>query len=152
MKKHITLATLLALVVLVFSSCEKKNEWSNYHGFTDEDIVGTYSWSNIEDVFDGLLESYNCHLCDNAEITITQGTGNLMRFHFENETPNLNVTVEDRSTQDGNDFMVIMEEYPYEVSAYVYKDTKNRIRLHGFVRKQTAEYGSVNYYFDVIKD
>ena len=152
MKKNITLAALFMLVALVFSSCEKKNEWSYYHGFTNEDVVGSYSWSNIDNAFDGLLESSNCHLCDGAKIVITKSTENLVRLRFENETPSLNVTVEDNSTQPGNDFMIKMSENPYEVSAYVYKNEKTQIRLHGFVRKTTAEYGPINYWFDVIKE
>jgi len=157
MKKHITLAALFMLFALVFTGCEKKNEWSYLHGFTTEDIVGTYSWSNIDNVFDGLLESTYCHLCDDAKITITKSVGSLVIFRFENESPAFTVAVEDGATAPGNDFMILMEEYkagvPYEVSAHVYHDGKNRIRLHGFVREYKPGYGGpVNYYFDVIKD
>ena len=154
MKKHSILAALLMLFALVLTSCsdDKKSEWSYFHGFTIEDIVGSYSWSNLDNAFDGLLESSNCHICDDGKVTVTQIAGSMVRFRFESELASFSRTVEDNATEDGNDFMIKMEEYPFEVSAYVYKNDKNQIRLHGFVRKNTAELGSINYYFDVIKD
>lgn len=157
MKKHSILVALFMLFALVFTGCGKKNEWSYLHGFTPEDIVGTYSWSNINNVFDGLLESTYCHLCNDAEITITKSSETRVSFHFGSEEADFSVTVEDGTTAPGNDFMILMEEYkagvPYEVSAHVYHDAKNRIRLHGFVREYKPGYGGpVNYYFDVIKD
>jgi hypothetical protein len=152
MRKQITLAAMFMLLAIVFSGCNKKSEWSNFHGFTVDDVVGTYSWSNINDSFEGLIESYNCHLCDGANITITKSAENLAQFCFENETPLFNATIEDSITVAGNDFMIKMRNNPHIVSAYVLKDSKGRIRLHGFVRKATAENGPVNYYFDVIKD
>ena len=151
MKKNIKLITLLTLFALVFSGCEEKKEWSLFYGFTNEDIIGSYSYSNIDDAFDNLLESQWCHLCPDAKVNIMPGSGSLVRFRLESESADFSRTVEDFSTQEGNDFMIMMEENPYEVSAYVYKDAKDHLRLHGFVRKHVGG-SNVNYYFDVIKD
>ena len=51
MKKNITLAALFMLVALVFTGCEKKNEWSYFYNYSVDDIAGDYHYSNVSNAF-----------------------------------------------------------------------------------------------------
>ena len=64
-------AFFLLLAVLLVGCKDEKKEWNYKYGYTNEDIIGSYSFSNIDKVFDDLEPSDYCHICDDAEIDIT---------------------------------------------------------------------------------
>ena len=153
MKRIIGLTTLFVLFALVFSGCEKKKEWTRVYDITNEVVIGSYSYSNVENAFEGLTENDNFHLCYDAQISLKQTTGNLVKFRFKSERTNFNVAVEDNLLQEEGDFKIFMSNASCTVTAYVYRNEKNQTRLHGFVSKKDSQLvGYVNYYFDVIKD
>jgi len=52
---------------------------------------------------------------------------------------------------DDQGFLMQMTTMPFELTASVYTNKANEVRLHGFVRKKIGmDY--INYYFDVIKN
>ena len=178
MKRNIKLAALFVLFALVFTSCgEKKNEWTNYYGYTNEDIIGEYSYSNDYDSFYGVLESDYSHICTDAEITIKRLSDNYVSFHVNCPEAGYDRTFEGSPTKNRNDFKISMSSgfingtlKSYNVLAYVSKNDQNQIRLHGFASYDSfkvvatypipngpAVYDTVcdlayNYYFDMIKD
>lgn len=167
---------LLALFVLgfLFVSCEKpeKHEWAKYYGYPNEEIAGTYSFSNVSDAFDGLTEGAYCHTCEDAKINITAGSGGTIEFKMNCPSDDFNRTFEGRPSVIDNDFLINMTSpawgaYPnYELTVYVYKNGQGDIRLHGFARHiiyelvynpqtETTDHiikSKINYYFDVIKN
>ena len=83
MKKNITLTVLLLVLAFAFSSCEKKKEWKYRYGYSIDDIVGEYTFSNIEGAFeDGLIENQDCHICPDAEISITKLTEKTVKLRI----------------------------------------------------------------------
>ena len=178
MKKHNTLAAVLMLFALVFTGCEKKNEWSKYSGYSNEDIIGNYSYSNVTDAFYGLSEGEFCHICPDAEISITGLTDNTVKFVIKCPEAEFSREYIGTPRKFKNDFMVQMTSgylsrgsnklKSYTLTSYVYKNEVGKIRLHGFAsyNKFNVEHPvpsdltivdtvliqSVNYYFDMIKD
>ena len=152
----------ILLLGFLFVSCEKQQEkeWNKLYGYTNEDIIGTYSFSNVADAFDALTESAYCHICEDAKITVTAKSGNTIEFKVNCPNDNFNRTFEGLPRLTDNDFMIGMTAPSwnpiYELKAYVYKNDEGQIRIHGFVRyihnAGTAQEYPVNYYFDVIKN
>lgn len=163
---------VLFMLGLLFVSCEKQEEkdWEKYYGYTNEEIVGSYIYSNISDAFEDLTEGTYCHICEDARITITAGSGRNIQFSVNCPSDNLNKTFEGRPCLTDDDFLINMTSptslHPdYELTVYVYKNDQGDIRLHGFARHITYEThidpngntvynikSKVNYYFDVIKN
>ena len=71
MKQMKMSAFFLLLAVMLVGCKDEKKEWNYLYGYTNEDIIGTYHFSNAADAFDSLIESEYCFLCDDAEITIS---------------------------------------------------------------------------------
>ena len=83
MKKNIILTVLLLVLAFAFSSCEKKKEWKYRYGYSIDDIVGEYTFSNIEGAFeDGLIENQDCHICKNALCTVECENVPLLHSHI----------------------------------------------------------------------
>lgn len=172
--KNIKYLLALFMLSLLFVSCEKQpqNEWTKYYGYTNQEIAGTYAFSNISDAFDGLTESAYCHVCEDAKIDITAGSGDIIEFKVNCPSDGLNRTFEGRPCFTDDDFLINMKSpstssHPaYELTVYVYKNDQGDIRLHGFARHVTYatvynpvtgenDYqpkSKINYYFDVIKN
>jgi len=171
--KNIKYLSVLLMLGLLFVSCEKQpqaSEWNKVYGYTVGDIVGSYTPSNNPDAFDGLVENAYCHICEDAKIDITAGSGSSIQFVLKCPSDNLNKTFEGLPRVTDDDFLINMKlpsgnPYPdYELTSYVYKNAKGDIRLHGFARHIIYEIvyedgnavhkvkDKINYYFDVIKN
>ena len=172
--KNIKYLSVLVVLGLFFVSCEKQSqekEWDKYYGYPNEEIVGTYAFSNVKDAFDGLTENAYCHICEDAKINITASSGNTIEFKVNCPSDEFNRTFEGRPCLTDDDFLIQMtipssSPHPdYELTVYVYKNDKGDIRLHGFARHITYQIDTnsdgtvlykikskINYYFDVIKN
>ena len=166
--KKIAISAFFLLIAVAFIGCEsKKSEWNYKYGYTNDDIIGTYHFSNLADTFESLTESEYCFLCDDAEITISSYQENSVRFTIKCPEAGYNHTFSGKPTYSDDDFLINMSEsvlgvnIEYSVTASVYTNAKNEIRLHGFARKIVFEYDTnqqqvvkycYNYYFDVIKN
>lgn len=173
MKKMRFLPLLLVLGVLMVS-CKKdeKKEWKQFYDFTFEDLKGTYTYSNVSGAFDALTENEFCHICDDAEVNISSYLGSDSSIEFKVNCPKaeFNKSFTGHPVLNDDTFLIKMSipassVYPdYEVTAYVYKNDKGNIRLHGFARHIYYETivdldgtihknvkSMVNYYFDVVK-
>ena len=155
---------LLALLMLgfLFVSCEKQQqeEWTHYYGYNIEEIAGTYTFSHVDDAFDGLTESVYCHICEDAKISVTAGSGGTIEFKLNCPSDDFNRTFEGLPRLTDNDFLISMTAPSwspiYKLTVYVYKNNEGQIRFHGFARHVhnagTVQEYPVNYYFDVIKN
>lgn len=179
MKKNITLSALLLILALLFAGCGKKKEWSYLFGYTVDDIAGTYTYSNIEDAFETLTENDYCHICPDAEVTITKLTDETIKFKINCPEENFSREWVGKPTKTNGDFMIRMSSgyqmrvgtkfKSYNLSSSVYQNENQDTRLHGFasICKYEVEFPfapadstvvdtvltqAVNYYFDMIKD
>ena len=172
--KNIKYLSAMLMLGLLFVSCEKQSqekEWTKYYGYTNEEIIGSYAFSNIKDAFDGLTESAYCHICEDARINIAARSESTIDFTVNCPSDEFNQTFEGRPCMTDDDFLINMTApsgsiHPkYELTVYVYKNDQGDIRLHGFARHVTYEIhndsdgtpvytikSKVNYYFDVIKN
>ncbi len=160
--KNIKILSVLLVLGVLLASCEKeqKKEWNKLYGYSNEDIIGSYSFSNITDAFDGLTESTYCHICEDAQIVISGGSGSTIEFKVNCPSDNFNKTFEGLPRLTDDDFLINMTDPSsrpiYELTVYVYKNGEGKIRLHGFARRVfysgTTEEYKINYYFDVIKN
>lgn len=160
------------LMALTFVSCkEEKKEWNNFYGYSNEDIVGEYSYSNAPDAFWKLIESDEGHLCPDAEVTVASVSEQSILFKVVCPDHGFQKNFTGRPTLNQNDFLVrlytgMSNLKRYGLTAEVLKNEQDDIRLSGFVtedhykRVGSAETGSydtvydysVKYYFDVIKN
>jgi hypothetical protein len=170
--KNIKFLSVLLVLGLLFVSCEKQSqekEWNKYYGYPNEEIVGTYAFSNIKDAFDGLTENAYCHICEDARINITASSGSTIEFNVNCPSNEFNRTFEGRPCLTDDDCLIQMiapsgsPHSDYKLMVYVYKNDKGDIRLHGYARlvkyeynPETEEYDipklGTNYWFDVIKN
>ncbi len=165
---------LLLLVGAMMVACQKDNakEWQQFYDFTLDDVKGTYDFSYVSSAFDGLTETPYCHICEDANIIVSSYLGSESSIEFKvnctKETFNKSFTGRPAINEDAP-FLLNMtspntSEYPdYTLTAYVYKNAKGDIRLHGFARRIEYEIvvengvnhkrvkSMINYYFDVIK-
>jgi len=163
MKKNITLAALLMLFALVFTSCnDKKSEWRYFYGYSVDDIAGHYDFSNIPDAFEFLTESDEVFICEDATLTVQKLTESTVEIQLKCPDEEYNQTFNGKPYSANDDFRVylyrgIMEVPDYELHAIVYTNEKGQVRLHGYGRKRkggdplVGDYW-VNWYFDVIKN
>ena len=174
MKKMRFLPLVLVLGVLLFS-CKKDEtkEWKQFYNFTLEEVMGTYTYSNVSGAFDALTENDFCHICEDAEVNISPylGSDSSIEFKVNCQKAGFNKSYTGHPVLNDDNFLITMSIpassiYPdYEVTAYVYKNDKGDVRLHGFARHIYYENivdpdgtvhkdvkSMVNYYFDVIKN
>lgn len=167
MKRVVYLSLLLSLCV-AFVSCKdqkESKEWESFYGYTVEDIIGEYGFSNLINAFDGLTESDYCHICDDAEISVVALTNTSVQFNFNCAGLGFDKSFMGRPTLNDNDFLIRMAttlQYQsgklkdYQLTSYVYRNANQDLRLHGYVTENIYEADTVlldriNYYFDVIK-
>ena len=151
--KNIKYLSVLLVLGFLFVSCEKESqekEWKKHYGYTNAEIIGSYSFSNVADAFDGLSESIYCHVCNDAKITISADTEHTIKFTINSAKAELNASLKGNPALNDDDFKITLIDSPYELTGYVYTNAAGQIRLHGFVR--THNPNVVNYYFDVIKN
>ena len=173
--KNCKLMALLCLMGLFLASCEdSKTEWENFYGYTNDDIIGTYSFSNVSDAFEG-VEGFGRYACDNAEISVARFSGSRVEFNINCPSQGFNRTFTGVPSPNDGDFMVHMssgyQHYgsgrlrAYNLTGYVLKNAKQQVRMHGFASVNTyklvaLETGGTDtipddgkfYYFDVIKN
>ena len=150
--KNIKLLPVLLMLGVLLVSCEKekKNEWNKLYGYTNEQIVGTYSYSNVSDAFEGLTSNSLCHICQDARISIKVYSGSKIQFDINSASAELNASLVGPTGLNDDDFLINYEDGLYDLTAYVYTNVSGQIRLHGFVRKNRDN--QPTYYFDVIKN
>ena len=176
--KNYKLLALFCLMGIFFASCKEdsKSEWENFYGYTNEDVIGTYSFSNVSTAFDG-VEGVGRYACPDAEVSIQASSQNpnMLRFTINCPDEEYTRTIEDYATPNEDDFMLRMSTgyvytgnkiRAYNVNAYVMKNEKQELRLHGYSAMNTykivedEETGAITYvqtdgvyyYFDVIKN
>ena len=174
--KNYRLLALLCLLGLFLASCDEKKEteWENYYGYTNDDIIGTYSYSNVSDAFDG-VEGLGRYHCEDAEISITRYSTSQVKFNFNSPSQSFSHAFTGVPSPNDDDFMVHMSSgykpygngklRAYNLTGYVLKNAKQQMRMHGFAavniyRIVSYDNGGIDtipdngtyYYFDVIKD
>ena len=163
MKKHITLAAVLMLFALVFTSCgDKKSEWKYFYGYSVDDIVGHYDYSNLSDAFEFITESNEVFICEDAIVTVEKLTESTVQIQLKCPDEGYNQTFTGKPNSANDDFRVYLyqgfEDVPdYELHAIVYTNEKGEVRLHGYGRKLKGGDPVIgwyweNWYFDVIKN
>lgn len=172
--KKMRFLPMLFMACLMLVACNKDTtkEWEKYYDYPLDDIKGTYSFSYVTDAFDALTETEFCHICEDAQVTIRSymNSETSIEFKINCAKATFNKTFTGRPVSNEDNFLVKLynpstSEYPdYELTAYVYKNDKGDIRLHGFARhikyhvyvQEGITYHEVksmtNYYFDVIKN
>ena len=157
------IACLLLFLGIVMVSCNKEKK-----GYTIDDIVGEYIFSNAADAFDGLKADENTFLCYDAVITITRDGKNSVEFSLlcPNEDLPWAPTNEGHKArfngapfQNENDSVIRMSydygKYPPNESKVTAKVSKmdGKIRLQGHHYFYSGSSGmSYFYYFDVLKE
>ena len=159
--KQIKISAFFLLLAVMLVGCkDERKEWNYLYGYTNEDIIGAYHFSNVTDAFDSLIESEYCFLCDDAEITISPYMENRIEFVVKCPDENFHHVFQGMPTYNENECLISMTDNYYSVSAFVYTNAKGQIRLHGFARygipapaeNPSAVTTCYNYYFDVIKN
>lgn len=172
--KNIKYLLVLLVMSIFFVSCEKQsqeNEWKHLKGYTVDDIAGTYAFSNITDAFDGLTPGTGCHICKDAQITITATSGNIVEINVNCPNDNFSHSFGGRPRMNDDDYLIKFGATPsnnhptYGLLAYVYENEQGDIRLSGHAEyiewkiiinsegEQEYKFKSkTSYYFDVIKN
>ena len=176
--KNIKLLALLFMLGMLFTSCEKqkKSEWSNLYGYTKDDIMGTYTFSNVANAFDE-VEGTGRHVCLDAEVSVEPYLTSLVSFTINCPDENFSYTFEGKPTPNNHDHRILMSSgyehvngnlRAYNLTGYVLTNDKGDLRLHGFAARNTYKVvdhyyndshvydtildNGVYYYFDVIKE
>ena len=173
--KNLKLLALFCLLATCFASCKEdpKAEWENFYGYTNDDIIGSYSYSNIADAFDG-VEGSGRYACTDAEIDIRSYSGSSVEFSINCPGENFSRTLHGNPTPNDGDFMLRMssgyipsgDKYKaYNVTAYVMKNASQQLRIHGYASVNTynivegegggqtyVQDDGIYYYFDMIKN
>jgi len=167
---------VIALLVITCFSCNKQVDdgWDKFYGYTNNDIAGQYTNSNISDAFDNISDSEYCTICNDADINITANQGSTVSFCFKSEKASLEKTLSGVPTLNSNDYLMQLygsktfltssKFYVFKLFSRVYHDDNQNVRLHGYMSKDfyviennesgvsdtIADHSDV-YYFDVIK-
>jgi len=176
--KNSKLIALICLLGIFFTSCDKepKSEWKAFYNFTNEDIIGTYSYSDVSGAFDD-IEGIGRHACDDAQVRIQAlyDHSDWIKFIVNCPSEDFSRNFEGEATLNEGDYMIRMStDYihsggkvkAYNLNASVMMNEKQEIRLHGFAAENTYKeindletgvttYETIDgeyYYFDVIKN
>ena len=162
----------------LLASCERvsQSEWENFFGYTNEDVIGTYSFSNVADAFEG-VEGVGRHASPDAEISIEPYSANTIEFKINCPSQGFNRSFTGKPMHIADDVMLRLSSgykpyngglRAYNVTGYVLKNTKSEVRLHGYAAvntyrieqmqtpqgllPDTIQVDGTYYYFDVIKN
>lgn len=171
MKKLRNLLLLLLMGACLVSCNKKEKEWNYLFGYTCDDLIGTYRYSNASDAFSLLKENDYCHLCEDAQVTVNPSSSNTVDFRLVFPDHNFQKNFLGRPNNNANSFLVSMYSgwiglKRYGLSADVLTNAQDEVRLKGFVTEDrynrkyndlTQTYDtlfdySIKYYFDVIKN
>ena len=153
--KKTSLIGLLLFLGLITVSCNKEKK-----GYTVDDIVGEYTFSNAADAFEGLEADDFIYLCDDAVVTITRDGKNSVEFRLSCPDEEHNARFNGTPFQNENDSVIMMSydygngKYPPNESKVTAKVSKmdGKIRLQGYHYFYSGSSSlSYVYYFDVIK-
>ena len=111
MKKMRFLPLLLVVgVLLVACQKDETKEWEKFYGYTIEDIKGNYAFSSISSAFEDLTENSYCHICNDAEITITASLVSTYSVDFmvNCSKAGFKRTFSGRPTLNDDDFLINM--------------------------------------------
>ena len=153
--KKLSIISLFLLLGFVLGSCNRDKA-----GYTINDIVGEYTFSNAADAFEGLEADAYTYLCDDAVITITKDGKNAVDFRLSCPNEEHNAHFNGAPFPNENDSIIRMSyDYGYDkyppsestVTAQVSKmDGKIRLQGHHYFYSGTS--GNVYiWYFDVVK-
>ena len=162
--KRLSIISLLLFLGFATVSCNKEKK-----GYTIDDIVGEYIFSNAADAFDGLEADENTFICYDAVITIARDGENSVDFWLS--CPNEDIpwapTNEGHKArfngapfQNENDSVISMSydygygKYPPNESMVIANVSKmdGKIRLQGYHYFYSGSSAlSYFYYFDVLK-
>ena len=105
MKKTL-ISAFFILLAMAFVGCkDEKKGWDYLYGYTNDDIIGTYHFSNVADAFESLTPSEYCYLCDDAEVTISSYQENSVKFTIKCPEEGYNQTFTGRPTYNEDDFL-----------------------------------------------
>lgn len=171
MKKFRNLFLLLLMGACLASCNKKEKEWNYLFGYTCDDIIGTYRYSNAPDAFSMLKENDYCHLCEDAQVTVNPSSSDRVDFRLVFPNQNFQKSFLGKPNTSSNAFLVSMYSdwsglKLYGLSADVMTNAKEEVRMKGFVTEDhysrkyneiTSTYDtlfdySVKYYFDIIKN
>lgn len=160
MKRNIKLTTMLLLLALVFSGCEKKkSDWTIFYNYSVDDIAGDYHYSNVSNAFEYVSEGSSVHICEDAVVTVVKLSETTVQLTLKCPDEGYNQTFIGTPFKNNDDFKIYLEASQYEFNAIVYTNEKGEIRLHGNGRKIIGYTGGShsqpifdNWYYDVIKD
>lgn len=172
------LALLILFAVALVGCKDEKKEWNYKYGYTNEDIIGTYSFSNVAKAFEDLEPSAYCNICEDAQIEITAASSWSVKFKINCPDEGYSQTFVGAPTKNPDDCMIRLSSgyqftgggklRAYNVLASVYQNDLQQIRLSGFAATNTYNLVQVpgtdpplydtiadsgyNYYFDIIKN
>ncbi len=177
MKQTIRFSALLFCLTMAMVSCNKnKTQWSSFYGYSLDDIVGKYSYSDEPKAFDRITESEDVHICEDASIEIKKLSETMVSFDIDCPEAEFRQSFVGRPTKNKNDNLIQLSSgynkgrdgtiSAYNVLADVYKNDESQIRLHGFasfdiykvvsdanqIGSDTIVESRTAYYFDVIKN
>ena len=153
--RKLSVIGLLLLLGIVTISCNKDKK-----GYTINDIVGEYTFSNAADAFEGLEVDEYTYLCDDAVITITKDGKNSVELKLSCPNEEHNARFNGAPFQNENDSVIWMSydygygKYPPNENTVIANVSKmdGKIRLQGHHYFYSGSSGlSYFYYFDVLK-
>lgn len=153
--KRITI--LLALCVIVFTSCKKDPVWNRFFGYTKDDIVGHYEANPDESLYED-LPTEGVKVYNNAVLDITSLSDNLIsiKLNIPDVIHNKVFSGPVYSASDNSD-IILKNNNDEDIQMTVYKNGKGQVRLHGRLKRYHYDASNVlvsseNYGFDVIKE
>jgi hypothetical protein len=153
--KKLSVLGLVLFLGFVTVSCNKEKK-----GYTIDDIVGEYTFSNAADAFEGLEADEFTYLCEDAVITITSDGKNSVDFKLSCPNEEDQAHFNGAPFQNENDSVIRMfydygyGKYPPSESTVIANISKmdGKIRLQGHHYFYSGTSGlSYFYYFDVLK-
>ena len=169
MNNHIIKILAIAAVAVAYVSCKKdKSEWSDFRGYTRDDVAGTYVFSESGEAFKNLTEGDYCILCPEAEINIVKSGQESVKFKINCPDHNYNKEFVGKTPLNPNDFLIDIRGNKQwqgpssfiqnRVQSRVYRNDKNEIRLAGsgiqdaYEIKEHFIYGEQHQIVDTIYD
>ena len=169
MNKHIIKVLAIAAFAVALVSCnKKKSEWSDFYGYTRDDVAGTYVFSESDEAFENLMESAYCILCPDAEIRIVQSSDDAVKFKINCPDHSYNEEFTGKTPLNHNDFLIDIRGRKQwqgsskfiqnRVQSRVLRNSENKIRLAGsgikdsYNIKEHYIYDNSHYVIDTIYD
>ena len=138
---------LSIICLLTFASCKKKeSEWKRLYGYTRNDIVGSYTFSNCAEAFQGLTQNdtVSC-ICKDAEITIDSISTDRVKIRLKCPDEDYDRQFLGKAPATSYDFQIFIQGETqhhshttfsdtysiHKIQADIYHNEKGQIRLAG---------------------